>query len=300
MGEVLESASERFVAGEQVLLTGWGIGERQWGGFAQLARVPASTLLHVPEDVGEDAALRCMILGTAGLTAALSVSALERRGVRGTAKLPVVVTGAAGGVGSVAVALLAARGHHVVASTGRAALADYLGELGAAEVIGREFSVPPKGPLAKQRWAGGVDPVGGQTLATLLSEIHYGGAVACCGLAGGARAAHAPRPTPHAHAPRPRPTTTTTTTPMRAVPFAGHDLPATVMPFILRGVALEGIDSVMCPTSIRREAWSMALDALSPERLGRLHTATIALADLPQYGAEILKGQIQGRVVVEV
>ena len=258
-GTVLSSSHPSWKAGDKVLLNGWGVGETHHGAFAERARVKGDWLVPLPDVMTPRDA---MAVGTAGYTAMLAVMALERHGIspdRG----PVIVTGAAGGVGSVAISLLSRLGYHVIASTGRIEESDYLADLGAAEIIKREeLSVPAK-PLAKERWAGGVDSVGSHTLANVLSMTSYGGAVAACGLA------------------------------------QGMDLPASVAPFILRGVSLLGIDSVMAPMPIRLEAWRRISMDLDHRKLTRLAT-TIGFEDIPQAAADIVEGKIRGRVVVEM
>ncbi|PWT85511.1 MAG: oxidoreductase, partial [Proteobacteria bacterium] len=227
--------------------------------YAEKARVKGDWLVALPQGL---TARDAMAIGTAGFTAMLSVLALEKHGLSPKSG-PVVVTGAAGGVGSVATAVLSKLGYHVIASTGRAAEADYLKHLGAAEVIDRsELSAPAK-PLAKERWAGGVDSVGSTTLANLLSMTKYGGAIAACGLA------------------------------------AGMDLPSSVAPFILRGVCLLGIDSVMCPIEPRKAAWQRLASDLDRTKLAEI-TQEISLDDVPGWGAKILAGQVRGRVVVKI
>ncbi|HEV7255965.1 MAG TPA: MDR family oxidoreductase [Mesorhizobium sp.] len=258
-GAVIESRSPEWKAGDPVILNGWGLGETHWGAWAEKARVKAEWLVPLPEGMTAEEA---MAVGTAGYTAMLAVMALERHGVSPD-QGPVVVTGAAGGVGSVAVALLAQLGFSVIASTGRPAEADYLKGLGASEIIDRaELSAPGK-PLMKERWAGGVDAVGSTTLANLLAATRYGGAVAACGLAG------------------------------------GMDLPATVAPFILRGVSLLGIDSVMCPRPLRLEAWRrLALD-LDREKLQAM-TTTVGFDGVLDVAKAIVDGNVRGRVVVAI
>ncbi len=262
-GRVRESASPRFRAGDEVVLTGWGVGERHWGGLARLARVKADWLVPLPEGLSlQDA----MAVGTAGFTAMLSVMGLEEQGLK-PGEGDVVVTGAAGGVGSIAVALLAKAGFRTVASTGRRdELEGYLKELGAAEVVGREpfGEGAGKGPLGSERWAGGVDTVGGETLVNLLKTVRYRGSVAACGLAGSAQ------------------------------------LPgATVFPFILRGVRLIGIDSVMSPLEERERAWARLSRDLDRGQLKAV-TRTIPLAEVPSLAPEFLKGAVKGRLVVDV
>jgi acrylyl-CoA reductase (NADPH) len=258
-GTVESSSHPDWKPGDKVILTGCGCGETHLGCYAQKARLKGDWLVALPAGMS---ARDAMVIGTAGFTAMLCVMALERQGVtpdRG----PVVVTGASGGVGSVAVALLARLGYHVVASTGRPQEAPWLRELGAAEVIDRaELTATPR-PLAKERWAGGIDAVGSVTLANVLSMTRYGGAVAACGLAG------------------------------------GMDLPASVAPFILRGVALLGVDSVMCPQKIRREAWRRLGTELDRQSLAQI-SGEIDLSGVVEAGRRILDGQVRGRLVVKI
>ncbi len=259
-GTVLESRHPAYHAGEKVLLTGWRVGELHWGGLAQKASVNGDWLVPLPAGLS---ARQAMSVGTAGFTAMLAVMALEEHGLEPNGG-EVLVTGAAGGVGSVAVALLAKLGFQVVASTGRADTHDYLKSLGATAVIDRSpFSDPAKRPLEAERWAGCIDSVGGNTLARILAQTRYGGSVAAVGLAGGSKLDH------------------------------------TVIPFLLRGVNLLGIDSVMCPAKRRIEAWNRLEADL---RLDKLETMTITarLDEVPHLAAEILKGQIRGRVVVDL
>jgi acrylyl-CoA reductase (NADPH) len=259
-GTVERSESPEFAPGDPVILTGWRVGESQWGGYAEKARVKASFLVRRPEGLS---ARQAMAIGTAGFTAMLAVIALERHGLRSGAG-DVLVTGAAGGVGSVAVSLLSRLGHRVVASTGRPELASYLTELGAAELVDRAtLAAKPSRPLDSERWAGAVDAVGGTTLATILTQLNYRASVAACGLAG------------------------------------GSDLPATVIPFLLRGVNLLGIDSVMCPREERIEAWQRAVRDLPLDRLERM-TRTLPLSALPDLAPQILKGEVRGRTVINV
>jgi acrylyl-CoA reductase (NADPH) len=259
-GNVEHSASPEFAPGDPVILTGWRVGEAQWGGYAEKARVPASYLVRRPEALS---ARQAMAIGTAGFTAMLAVIALERHGLRPNGG-DVLVTGAAGGVGGVAVALLSQLGHRVVASTGRAELRGYLTELGAAELIDREvLAAKPSRPLDNERWNGAVDAVGGTTLATILTQLKYRASVAACGLAG------------------------------------GSELPATVIPFLLRGVNLLGIDSVMCPRPERIEAWQRLARDLPLDRLERM-TQSVTPSALPNLAPKILKGEIRGRIVVDV
>lgn len=258
-GTVETSAHPDWKPGDQVILTGWGCGETHLGSYAGKARVKGDWLVRLPAGMtGRDA----MAIGTAGFTAMLALMALERQGVT-PERGPVVVTGAAGGLGSVAVALLARRGYHVVASTGRPQQTAYLQSLGAAEVIDRaELTASPR-PLGKERWAGGIDTVGSVTLANLLSMTRYGGAIAACGLAG------------------------------------GMDLPTSVAPFILRGVSLVGIDSVMCPQPIRRQAWARLATDLDRQKMAQI-SEEIALSGVIEAGRRILEGQVRGRLVVRI
>jgi acrylyl-CoA reductase (NADPH) len=258
-GTVETSSNPQWKAGDKVICNGWGMGETHLGAYAEKARVKGDWLVRLPEGISTREA---MAIGTAGYTAMLSVLALERHGL--TPKHgPIVVTGAAGGVGSVAIAVLSRLGFHVIASTGRVSETDYLKGLGAAEVIDRaELSGPAK-PLAKERWAGGIDSVGSTTLANVLSMTKYGGAVAACGLA------------------------------------AGMDLPTSVAPFILRGVCLLGIDSVMCPIELRKTAWSRLASDLDRGKLAEI-THEIGLDEVVAAGAKILAGQVRGRIVVKI
>jgi len=258
-GTVEASAHPGFKPGDAVLLNGWGTGETHLGGYAERSRVNGDWLVPLPHGLTP---AQAMAVGTAGFTAMLSLMAIERHGVTPDAG-PAVVTGAAGGVGSVAVALLHRAGWHVIASTGRMQETEYLTGLGAAEVIDRAGLAGAPKPLAKERWAAGVDSVGSATLANVLSMTRYGGAVAACGLAG------------------------------------GMDLPGSVAPFILRGVALLGIDSVMAPRARRVEAWGRLARDLDLAKLGAM-TRTIGLAEVPQAAEEIIAGRIRGRVVVEI
>jgi acrylyl-CoA reductase (NADPH) len=258
-GTVEDSEAPEFKPGDPVILTGWRVGEAQWGGYAEKARVKASFLVRRPEGLS---AHQAMAIGTAGFTAMLAVMALERHGLR-PGSGDVLVTGAAGGVGSIALSVLSNLGHRVVASTGRPALQSYLSELGAAELVDRaSLAAKPSRPLDSERWAGAVDAVGGATLATILTQLKYRASVAACGLAG------------------------------------GSDLPATVIPFLLRGVNLLGIDSVMCPREERIEAWARLGRDLPLDRLERL-TQTVPLSALPELASKILKGEIRGRTVVD-
>jgi acrylyl-CoA reductase (NADPH) len=259
-GTVLASDWPEFRPGDPVILTGWRVGELHWGGYAERARVPASFLVRRPEGLS---ALQAMAIGTAGFTAMLAVIALERHGLKPDAG-DVLVTGAAGGVGSIAVSLLSALGYRVAASTGRPELRDYLVGLGAAELIDRAaLAAKPTRPLDRERWAGVIDAVGGMTLATVLTQLKYRASVAACGLAG------------------------------------GSDLPATVIPFLLRGVNLLGIDSVMCPHDERVEAWRRLARDLPLDKLEAL-TETVPLADVPALAPRILKGEVRGRIVIDL
>lgn len=258
-GVVLSSDNPAYKPGDKVVLNGWGLGETHLGGYAERARVKGEWLVPLPEGMPPEVA---MAIGTAGYTAMLCVMALERHGLEPSMG-PVVVTGAAGGVGSVAVALLSRLGWHVIASTGRAGEKDYLRQLGAAEIIDRNELSGAGRPLAKERWCAGVDSVGSHTLANLLSMTQYGGAIAACGLA------------------------------------QGRDLPANVAPFILRGVSLLGIDSVMCPRPKRLEAWKRLATDLDRDKLAAMRT-TIPLAQVPAVAKSILEGKVRGRVVVDI
>ena len=258
-GTVESSSHPQWKAGDKVVCTGWGMGETHLGAYAEKARVKGDWLVALPQGLS---ARDAMAIGTAGFTAMLSVLALEKHGLSPKSG-PVVVTGAAGGVGSVAIAVLSRLGYHVIASTGRASEADYLKSLGAAEVIDRNELSGPAKPLAKERWAGGVDSVGSTTLANLLSMTKYGGAIAACGLA------------------------------------AGMDLPTSVAPFILRGVCLLGIDSVMCPIEPRKAAWQRLASDLDRTKLSEI-TTEISLDEVPEWGAKILAGQVRGRIVVKI
>ncbi|EKF20072.1 MDR family oxidoreductase [Nitratireductor pacificus] len=258
-GTVTRTSHAGWKEGDRVILNGWGVGETHYGAYAARARVNGDWLVPLPEGMS---ARDAMAVGTAGYTAMLCVMALERHGIT-SARGPVVVTGAAGGVGSVAVALLAGLGHHVIASTGRPAEADYLKGLGAAEIIARDELSGPAKPLGKERWAGGVDAVGSHTLANVLSMTSYGGAVAACGLA------------------------------------QGMDLPASVAPFILRGVSLLGVDSVMAPKELRLEAWRRIATELDHAKLAALSTL-VPFGDVISAAADIVEGRIRGRVVVEM
>jgi acrylyl-CoA reductase (NADPH) len=258
-GTVEQSSHPQWKAGDKVICNGWGMGETHLGAYAEKARVKGDWLVRLPDGMS---AREAMSIGTAGYTAMLSVLALEKQGLTPTDG-PIVVTGAAGGVGSVAIAVLSKLGYHVIASTGRVAEADYLKSLGAAEVIDRNELSGPAKPLAKERWAGGIDSVGSTTLANILSMTKYRGAVAACGLA------------------------------------AGMDLPSSVAPFILRGVCLLGIDSVMCPLELRKIAWTRLATDLDRAKLTEI-THEIGLDEVIGAGARILAGQVRGRIVVKI
>ena len=260
-GTVVESKSDDFKPGDQVILNGWGVGERYWGGYAQMARIKADFLIPLPK--GMDTR-KAMAIGTAGYTAMLQVMTLEEAGITPDTG-PIIVTGASGGVGSNAVAILSGLGYEVTALTRATeeSIHNYLKKIGAKEITGGEKWTEMPAPLEPQKWAGGVDTVGSVVLARLLAQMKYGGCVAACGLAG------------------------------------GFDLPATVMPFILRGVSLRGVDSVSCPTQRRIAAWERLVTDISDEALGSINT-TIQLEDVPRYAGEILAGNITGHLVVDV
>jgi len=258
-GSVVRSSHPAFKEGDTVLANGWGMGEVHYGGYAQMARLDGDWLINVPDGLKP---ADCMAIGTAGYTAMLCVMALEAHGVKPDSG-PVLVTGSAGGVGSVAIALLSKLGYSVTASTGRMETADFLTSLGASEVISRdEFAGTPK-PISKERWAGAVDAVGSTTLANVLSQMKYGGTVAACGLA------------------------------------QGMDLPSSVAPFILRGVTLAGIDSVMAPIAKRKEAWTRLASDLDLDKLRSLSEVR-PLKDVLSLAPDILGGKIRGRIVLEV
>ncbi|MEP6740072.1 MAG: MDR family oxidoreductase [Caldimonas sp.] len=258
-GVVIESSHVAWKPGDRVIHNGWGVGETRWGCLAERAELKGEWLVALPEAF---TTRQAMAIGTAGYTAMLCVLALERHGLR-TGDGSVLVTGATGGVGSVAVALLARLGHRVTAATGKAAEAAYLRQLGAAEVIDRaELSAPGK-PLQKERWTAVVDAVGSHTLANALAQTRYGGAVAACGLA------------------------------------QGNDLPATVLPFILRGVTLVGVDSVMAPLAARQHAWTRLARDLDPAALD-LITAEVPLEEAIAQAEALMDGRVRGRVVVRI
>jgi len=258
-GTVESSSHPQWKPGDRVILNGWGAGETHLGGYAEKARVKGDWLVPLP---ARNSARGAMAIGTAGYTAMLAVMALERHGVT-PRQGAVIVTGAAGGVGSVAVSLLAKLGFAVIASTGRPAEADYLKSLGAQEIIERKELAGASRPLGPERWAGGIDTVGSTTLASVLSMTRYGGAIAACGLAG------------------------------------GMDLPTTVAPFILRGVSLIGIDSVMCPLERRREAWKRLASDIDAGKLAAM-TSEIDLAGVMEAGRRIVEGGVRGRIVVKI
>jgi acrylyl-CoA reductase (NADPH) len=258
-GVVESSTSDQWKAGDRVVLNGWGVGEGHWGGLAQKARVKAEWLIALPSAFS---AKQAMAIGTAGYTAALCVNALEKAGVKPEAG-EILVTGATGGVGSVAIALLAKAGYKVVASSGKASEADYLKSLGATDIIDRNTLSAPGKPLQKERWAGVVDAVGSHTLANAAAQTRYGGVVTACGLA------------------------------------QGMDFPASVAPFILRGVSLLGIDSVMAPIALRQTAWQRLARDLDGKALESISTL-VGLSGAVQAGEDIVSGKIRGRVVVDV
>ncbi|EJI86672.1 quinone oxidoreductase [Alishewanella aestuarii B11] len=258
-GTVVSSQNPAFKTGDQVLLNGWGVGEKHWGGLAQRAAVPAAWLQPIPAPL---TARQAMIIGTAGYTAMLCVQALLKHQLTPSAG-PVLVTGATGGVGSFAVLLLARLGFQVTAATGKASAADYLRQLGAAEIISRDSLSAPGKPLAKEQWAGVVDSVGSHTLANACAQSRYGGVVAACGLA------------------------------------QGMDFPASVAPFILRGITLCGIDSVMQPMAPRLAAWAQLAELLTTDDFTLL-SQEISLADAIPQAQALLAGDIQGRLLVNV
>ncbi|KAA5966276.1 MULTISPECIES: MDR family oxidoreductase [unclassified Pantoea] len=259
VGRVTASRHPDWKEGDMALLTGWGVGEKQWGGLAQKASVSGDWLVRVPASLTP---LQTMAMGTAGLTAMLCVMALEKQGITPDHG-PVLVTGASGGVGSYSVSLLARLGYEVIASSGRASDHAYLIDtLGAASVIDRDELSQPGKPLAKERWAAAIDSVGSHTLANVLAATQRDGAVAACGMA------------------------------------QGLDLPASVAPFILRGVTLAGVDSVLCPTPLRQQAWQRLGELLDGERLSRL-SRVIPLSEAKQGAQDLLDGKVQGRLIVD-
>jgi acrylyl-CoA reductase (NADPH) len=258
-GTVEASSHPDYKPGDQVILNGWGLGETHLGGYARKARVKGDWLVPLPKGLSPAEA---MAIGTAGYTAALAVLALERHGFT-PERGPVIVTGAAGGVGSISIAMVSKIRANVIASTGRPEETGYLKDLGAAEIIDRAELSAPGRPLGKERWAAGIDSVGSHTLANVLAQTKYGGAVAACGLA------------------------------------QGMDLPTSVAPFILRGVSLLGIDSVMCPQALRRQAWDRLARDLDSDKLKHI-TRTIPFNKVIDTAGEILEGKVRGRVVVEI
>jgi len=258
-GTVEHSSNPSYKSGDKVLLNGWGVGESHWGGLSQLARIKADWLIPLPAAL---TARQAMAVGTAGYTAMLSVMALERHGIR-PGDGEILVTGAAGGVGSVAVALLSKLGFRVAAMTGRPAESEFLKQLGAAEILDRAPFAGAGKPLAKERWAGAIDVVGSHTLANVCASLRYGGVVAACGLAG------------------------------------GMDFPATVAPFILRGITLAGIDSVMRPRPDRVEAWRRLSKDLEVKKL-ELLADEISLAEALERAGSLLEGRVRGRIIVDV
>jgi len=259
VGTVTDSTSSEYNVGDRVLLNGWGVGEGHWGGLAEKARLKGEWLVPLPAAFDAKTA---MAIGTAGYTAMLCVMALERQGVK-PEDGEILVTGAAGGVGSVAIAVLAKLGYQVVALTGRPEERPYLESLGAIDILAREEMSEPGRPLARERWAGVVDVVGSHVLANACASTKYGGTVTACGLAG------------------------------------GMDLPSTVAPFILRGVTLVGVDSVMAPRDLRLEAWRRLAQDLDPAKLGAI-AEEISLNEAIDASARILEGKMRGRVVVKV
>ena len=256
---VLESRSKDWQVGDKVLVNGWGLSEVHWGGYSQKQRLKPDWLVKLPDAFSPEQA---MAIGTAGYTAMLCVMALQDQGVVAD-KGPVLVTGAGGGVGSVAIALLSKLGYEVVASTGRSDIHDYLRELGASEFIDRSDLSSPGKPFQKEHWSGVVDSVGGATLANALAQCQYNASVAACGLAG------------------------------------GNDLPTTVLPFILRGVKLIGIDSVMAPRETRERAWTRLAEDLDPDKLAKM-TSTVPMSGLIAMAKDIIAGKVRGRIVVDV
>lgn len=261
VGTVQASQSDRFKPGDPVILTGWRVGEIHWGGYATLARVKADWLVPLPKGLTPRQA---MAIGTAGFTAMLAVMALEEHGLKPENKGEVLITGAAGGVGSIATAILGKLGYRVAAATGRAETHGYLRDLGATTIVDRaELETPPKGPLGPERWSGAIDNVGGQTLGSLLASLAYWGSCASVGNAGG-------------------------------VAFS-----STVIPFLLRGINLLGIDSATCPLERRLAAWSRLATDLPLDKLETM-VKVVGLGEVPAMADQILKGQVRGRVVVDV
>ncbi len=260
-GTVVESASPDWKAGDKVIVNGWGLSETEWGAYSRYQRVKPEWLVRQPEGLSQKDA---MAIGTAGYTSALCVEALEKWGTIKPGEGEVLVTGAAGGVGSVAISLLSHKGYRVTASTGRPETHDYLKSLGASAFVDRAQLAEKGKPLQNERWSGAVDAVGSTTLANVLAQTVYGGAVAACGLAGGA------------------------------------DLPATVMPHILRSVALLGVDSVMAPLDKRQSAWSLLEKHLDRKHLETLTMAVEPMSKLPELASAMIAGQIRGRVVIDM
>jgi acrylyl-CoA reductase (NADPH) len=261
VGEVTESSSPSYKAGDQVILTGWRVGEAFWGGFSQMARVKADWLVPLPKGLTPK---RAMAIGTAGFTAMLAIMLLEDHGMTTTSKGEVLVTGAVGGVGSVAVSVLANLGYKVAASTGRPEQATYLKELGATSIVDRaELAAQAKRPLDAERWAGAVDSVGGTTLANLITCLRHGGSVAACGLAGGTEST------------------------------------VNLLPFLLRGTNILGVDSVWCPYERRVKAWDRLVAELPVDKLDNM-TSIAPLAELPNLAKTILRGTVRGRTVIDV
>jgi acrylyl-CoA reductase (NADPH) len=258
-GTVSQSSHPNWKVGDKVILNGWGVGETHCGGLAEVARVKGEWLIALPEGLSNRQAME---IGTAGYTAMLCVIALQKHGVA-PKDGEILVTGANGGVGSIAVALLAMLGYTVVASTGRTAEADFLKTLGASQVIERSVLSTPGKPMGKERWAGVIDTVGSHTLANACATTQYGGAVAACGLAG------------------------------------GMDFPATVVPFILRGITLYGIDSVMAPPSLRQQAWQRLASGLDMAKLDVI-AREIGLSEVISVAKDLLQGKVRGRVLVDV
>ena len=260
-GVVESSTSDKFKPGDRVVLNGWRVGETRWGGYATKARVPADWLVALPDDISTE---QSMAIGTAGYTAMLSVMALEDHGLTPGSEDEVLVTGAAGGVGSVAVSLLGELGYNVAAGTGREDTHAYLEGLGATSIVSRsDLEEPTRGPLGSERWAGAIDAVGGVILANLLATLNSGSSCAAVGLA------------------------------------AGHQLNGSVMPFLLRGVNLLGIDSVMCPLDRRQIAWDRLSRELPKQKLAEM-AQVVPLAEIAGYAGKILEGQVKGRIVVDI
>ena len=257
-GKVIESGSKEFSPGDSVVMTGWSVGERYWGGYSQQAKMKAEWLVPLAEGLSS---LQAMAIGTAGLTSMLCVMALEEGGITPD-KGEIIVSGAAGGVGSVAVSLLHKLGYQVVAVTGRESTHAYLRELGASRIISRDEMTEAARPLEGQRWAGGIDTVGDSLLARILAEMDYSGVVAACGLAG------------------------------------GFKLPTTVMPFILRNVRLQGVDSVNCPKERRIEAWKRLSELLPKEQIDQI-SEVISLEQVADAAESIVSGKVRGRLIVD-